>query len=83
VTLLWHGIQVNEFEGLSGFPPAGHSQWLALADALDAAVVTLHTTVPDPLWYGPSRYAFDHNAEQVMAVLRHARWAILALEPGS
>ncbi|WP_298120809.1 hypothetical protein [uncultured Aurantimicrobium sp.] len=74
---------MNEFEGYFGFSPAGHSLWLALADALDAAVVTLHTAVPDPLWFGPSRYAFDHNAEQVMADLRQARWAVLTAEPSS
>jgi hypothetical protein len=74
---------VNEFEGYSGISPAGHSLWLALADALDAAAVTLHCAVPDPLWFGRSRYAFDRNAEQVMAELRQARWAILALEQGS
>lgn len=61
----------------------GRSQWLALADALDAAVVALHTAVPDPLWFGPSRTAFDENVELVMAELRQARWAVLTVEPSS
>ena len=67
---------------LNGFTPARHGQWLALADALDAAVVTLHTAVPDPLWFGPARNAFDHQVEHVMAELRHARWAVLEAENG-
>jgi hypothetical protein len=74
---------VNELQGLSSFVTAGRSQWLALADALDAAVVVLHTAVPDPLWFGPSRTAFDQNAELVMAELRQARWAVLTVEPSS
>jgi hypothetical protein len=74
---------VNELQGLSSFGTAGRSQWLALADALDASVVTLHTAVPDPLWFGPSRTAFDQNAELVIAELRQARWAALTMEPSS
>lgn len=74
---------MNELQGLSSFVTAGRSQWLALADALDAAVVALHTAVPDPLWFGPSRTAFDQNVELVMAELRQARWAVLTVEPSS
>ncbi len=74
---------MNELQGLSSFVTAGCSQWLALADALDAAVVALHTAVPDPLWFGPSRTAFDQNVELVMAELRQARWAVLTVEPSS
>lgn len=74
---------MNELQGLSSFVTAGRSQWLALADALDAAVVVLHTAVPDPLWFGPSRTAFDQNVELVMAELRQARWAVLTVEPSS
>ena len=69
-----------ESQLISGYMPARHGQWLALADALDAAVVTLHTAVPDPLWFGPARSAFDHNVELVMAELRHARWSVLSAE---
>jgi hypothetical protein len=73
---------VNEFEVFSGSVPARHSQWLALADALDAALLTLHTAIPDPLWFGPSRRAFDVNTERVMDELRQARWAILDIDQG-
>ena len=69
-----------ESQLISGFVPARHGQWLALADALDAAVVTLHTSMPDPLWFGPARSAFDHNVELVVAELRNARWAVLSAE---
>ena len=69
-----------ESQLISGYMPARHGQWLALADALDAAVVTLHTAVPDPLWFGPARSAFDHNVELVMAELRQARWTVLSAE---
>ena len=72
-----------ELQGELGFTTAGSSQWLALADALDAAIVTLHTAVPDPLWFGPSRNAFDQSAELVMTELRQARWAVLTVEPRS
>lgn len=64
----------------SGYSPARNSQWMALADALDAAVVTLHTAIPDPLWFGPSRQAFDSTAGNVEAQLRHARWAVLSVD---
>lgn len=53
---------------------------MALADALYAAVVTLHTAIPDPLWFGPSRQAFDSTAGNVEAHLRHARWAVLSVD---
>ena len=69
-----------ESQLISGSLPALHGQWLALAEALDAAVVTLHAAVPDPLWFGPARSAFDHNVELVMAELRQARWAVLSAE---
>lgn len=69
-----------ESQLISGYVPARHGQWLALADALDAAVVTLHTAVPDPLWFGPARSAFDYNVELVMSELRQARWAVLSAE---
>ena len=69
-----------ESQLISGCVTARHGQWLALADALDAAVVTLHTAVPDPLWFGPARSAFDDNVEQVLTELRHARWAVLSAE---
>jgi hypothetical protein len=45
-------------------------------------VVTLHTAVPDQLWFGPARRAFDHNVELVMAELRQARWSVLSAESG-
>lgn len=64
----------------AGYAPARHSQWMALADALDAAVVTLHNAVPDPLWFGPSRQAFDSSADNVEEHLRQARWAVLSTE---
>jgi hypothetical protein len=73
---------VNEYQALSSFLPARHGQWLALADALDAALITLHTAIPDPLWFGPSRRAFDINAELVMTELRQARWAVLSAQQG-
>ena len=69
-----------ESQLISGSLPARHGQWLALAEALDAAVVTLHAAVPDPLWFGPARSAFDHNVELVLAELRQARWAVLSAE---
>ena len=53
---------------------------MALAEALDAAVVTLHASVPDPLWFGPSRQAFDSTAGNVEDHLRHARWAVLSVD---
>jgi len=64
----------------SGYSPARNSQWMVLADALDAAVVTLHAAVPDPLWFGPSRQAFDSTAGNVEDNLRNARWAVLSVE---
>lgn len=67
-----------EYLGHEGFAPAGRSQWLALADALDSALVTLQMGVPDPLWFGPSRHHFDQNAEHVVHLLRTARWEVLA-----
>lgn len=73
---------MNEFEVLSGNAPARHGQWLALADALDAAFVTLHSAIPDPLWFGPSRRAFDVNADRVISELRQARWAVLSAHNG-
>lgn len=79
---LWHSGEVIEQQTLAYSAPAGHGRWLALADALDAAVVTLRMGVPDPLWFGPSRYAFDHTAELVIDELRQARWAALAAESG-
>lgn len=79
---LRHSIWVIESQHISGSVPARHGQWLALSDALDAAVVTLHTAVPDPLWFGPARRAFDHNAELVMTELRQARWSVLSAESG-
>lgn len=72
--------RVLENLGHGGFAPAGRSQWLALADALDSALVTLQMGVPDPLWFGPSRQHFDQNAEHVMHLLRTARWEVLAVE---
>lgn len=71
---------MTDFLPISGYEPARHSQWLALADSLDAAAVTLHIAIPDPLWFGPARIAFDHTVERVVAELRQARWAVLAAE---
>ena len=73
-------FRVLEYQGLAGFTPAGRSQWLALADALDSALITLQVGVPDPLWFGPSRQHFDQNAEHVLSVLRSARWEVLSAE---
>ena len=72
--------RVLEYLGHDGFAPAGRSQWLALADALDGVLVTLQMGVPDPLWFGPSRQHFDQNAEHVMHLLRTARWEVLEAE---
>ena len=69
-----------ELQGAQGFAPAGRSQWLALADALDSALVTVKMGIPDPLWFGPSRRNFDHSAEHVISVLRTARWEVLSAE---
>ncbi|MEY2698564.1 MAG: hypothetical protein RL720_520 [Actinomycetota bacterium] len=77
-----HSNPVSEFPGIGGIAPAGQSQWLALAEALDEAIVTLHTAVPDPLWFGPSRRAFDSTAEEVMNQLRQARWEVLPIAQG-
>jgi hypothetical protein len=71
-----------ESQAANGFSPARHSQWLALAEALDAAVISLHTAIPDPLWFGPARNAFDHHVERVMAELRLARGAVLDANAG-
>jgi len=71
-----------ESQAANGFSPARHGQWLALAEALDAAVVTIHTAIPDPLWFGPARNAFDHHVEHVLAELRLARGAVLDAEAG-
>jgi hypothetical protein len=71
-----------ESQAVNGYSPARHGQWLALAEALDAAVVTLHTAIPDPLWFGPARNAFDHHVEHVMTELRLARGAVLDAEAG-
>lgn len=73
---------MSDFQAVNGFPLARHSQWLALADALDDAAVTLHAEMPDPLWFGPARSAFDHNVELVITELRHARWSVLSAEMG-
>jgi hypothetical protein len=71
-----------EFQAANGFSPARHGQWLALAEALDAAVVTLHAAIPDPLWFGPARNSFDHHVELVKTELRLARGDVLDAEAG-
>ena len=71
-----------ESQAANGFSPARHGQWLALAEALDAAVFTLHTAIPDPLWFGPARTAFDHHVELVKTELRLARGAAIDVEAG-
>ena len=74
---------MNDFQEWGSFAPSAHSQWVALADALDVAIVTLHNAIPDPLWFGPSRRAFDFTAEAVMNELRQARWEVLSIEQGN
>ena len=69
-----------ELQGSEGFTPAGRSQWLALADALDSALVTVKMGIPDLLWFGPTRRNFDLSAEHVISALNTARWEVLSAE---
>ena len=58
--------------------------WHDLVATIDASIHTLRNGVPDPLWCGSARGAYDAQVEEIIAELLQAQKEILlALEqPG-
>ena len=70
---------VNVIEPPLAHPIAPHTshQWHTLAAALEQSIATLKEGVPDPLWWGSARAAYDAQVEDIITELQQARWAIL------
>lgn len=51
--------------------------WHELAGTLELSIATLQSGIPDPLWWGPARAAYDASLADIIEELQHARWAIL------
>lgn len=58
--------------------------WHDLVATIDASIQTLHNGVPDLLWWGSARAAYDAQVEEIISELLQAQKEILlALEqPG-
>ena len=59
-------------------PPQTRMIWQDLVATIDASIHTLHNGVPDPLWWGSARVAYDAQVEDIISELRQAKWEILA-----
>lgn len=70
---------MTEFGYLTGTPPQAVGQWLALAGALNSASLTLRQSVPDALWFGPSRQSYDHSAAEIAYELNRVHEEIVFL----
>lgn len=58
--------------------PLARMNWLELIGAIDASIHTLQTGVPDPLWWGSARAAYDAQVNDIIAELQQAKREILS-----
>ncbi len=62
------------------FPYSGSTDvmnWHEIARALEHSIATLQEGIPDPLWWGSARTAYDASVADIIHELQSARWAIL------